>query len=164
MGAFVRKASVPVGSYLLHAGDEAPRGYLACGGVGNRVLHARLFAVIGTMYGPGDGETTFNLPPNNRYLLPADASIGEQVGSDEHSHTIDGHALDENEIPSHVHPGGGGGGPFSAAGGAFGLQVNVSGALLPDTGAVGGGQPHTHGINNASNIPPSVKTLLCIKY
>ena len=40
-----------------------PPGFLHCDGSAiNRTTFAALFAVIGTMYGAGDGSTTFNLP------------------------------------------------------------------------------------------------------
>lgn len=42
---------------------QLPYGYLACDGSAiSRTLYKRLFDVIGTSYGSGDGTTTFNLP------------------------------------------------------------------------------------------------------
>ncbi|WP_343561757.1 phage tail protein [Kiloniella sp. b19] len=53
----------PVGSLSWHAGQTAPEGWLACEGQAvSRTDYAGLFAVIGTVYGSGDGSTTFNLP------------------------------------------------------------------------------------------------------
>ena len=53
----------PCGSYIQHAGDSAPSGFLVCnGGAVSRTTYAKLFSVIGTKYGDGDGSTTFNLP------------------------------------------------------------------------------------------------------
>lgn len=54
---------IPCGSYIQHAGDSAPSGFLVCnGGAISRTTYAKLFSVIGTKYGAGDGSTTFNLP------------------------------------------------------------------------------------------------------
>lgn len=40
-----------------------PYGYLLCNGAAvSRTTYAKLFNVIGTAYGSGDGSTTFNLP------------------------------------------------------------------------------------------------------
>ena len=39
------------------------RGYLLCNGATvNRTTYSRLFSVIGTKYGAGDGSTTFKIP------------------------------------------------------------------------------------------------------
>ena len=41
----------------------APNGYLACEGQAvSRATYSQLFSRLGTMYGAGDGSTTFNLP------------------------------------------------------------------------------------------------------
>lgn len=45
------------------AGTTAPDGWLICDGSAvSRTTYADLFAVIGTTYGAGDGNSTFNLP------------------------------------------------------------------------------------------------------
>ena len=52
-----------VGSIALFAGAELPDGYLLCDGAAlSRTVYAELFSAIGTTWGEGDGETTFNLP------------------------------------------------------------------------------------------------------
>jgi microcystin-dependent protein len=56
-------ASTPAGVVLPYAGSSAPTGYLLCGGQAvDRTTYATLFAVTGTVYGVGDGTTTFNVP------------------------------------------------------------------------------------------------------
>lgn len=53
----------PPGAILQFAGLTAPEGYLLCQGQAvSRAGYARLYAVIGVIYGAGDGSTTFNLP------------------------------------------------------------------------------------------------------
>lgn len=53
----------PTGTVLPFSGNNVPQGYLPCNGSAiSRTTYADLFAVIGTLYGAGDGSTTFNLP------------------------------------------------------------------------------------------------------
>jgi len=55
--------AVPIGSGLAFFGNVVPPGYLLCNGAAvSRTVYAALFAAIGTLYGAGDGATTFNLP------------------------------------------------------------------------------------------------------
>lgn len=52
-----------VGMIFPYAGKDIPAGFLLCNGAAiSRTTYARLFAKIGTLYGTGDGSTTFNLP------------------------------------------------------------------------------------------------------
>ena len=65
----------PTGAIIPFAGNNIPSGYLPCnGGAISRETYADLFAVIGTIYGSGDGSTTFNLPNlnNNSFLEGSD--------------------------------------------------------------------------------------------
>ena len=51
------------GEIVHYAGATAPVGWLKCNGAAvSRSTYAVLFAAIGTLYGAGDGTTTFNLP------------------------------------------------------------------------------------------------------
>lgn len=53
----------PAGLVAPFAGKTAPSGWLKCDGSAvSRTTYAALFAAIGTLYGAGDGSTTFNLP------------------------------------------------------------------------------------------------------
>lgn len=53
----------PVATVVAFAANSAPSGYLLCNGAAvSRTTYAELFAAIGTLYGEGDGSTTFNLP------------------------------------------------------------------------------------------------------
>ena len=63
--AFVRDI-MPAGVIVPFAGTTVPAGYLLCDGSAiSRTTYADLFAAIGTTYGAGDGNTTFNLPNCN---------------------------------------------------------------------------------------------------
>lgn len=54
---------VPTGAVVPFAGSRAPVGYLLCDGSEvSRTDYPYLFDTIGTLYGEGDGLTTFNLP------------------------------------------------------------------------------------------------------
>ena len=54
---------MPTGVILPFGGSTVPEGFLLCNGAAiSRTTYAKLFAAIGTLYGAGDGATTFNLP------------------------------------------------------------------------------------------------------
>jgi Phage Tail Collar Domain len=54
---------VPVGGVLVFTGTLVPTGWLMCNGaLVSRSTYSALFAIIGTMFGVGDGSTTFALP------------------------------------------------------------------------------------------------------
>ena len=54
---------IPAGVIWPYGGTAAPSGFLLCDGSAvSRTTRADLFAAIGTVWGPGDGSTTFNLP------------------------------------------------------------------------------------------------------
>ena len=58
------ESGAPVGSLMPYAGTTPPDGWLICDGSEiSRTTYARLFSVIGTTYGAGDGNSSFNLPP-----------------------------------------------------------------------------------------------------
>lgn len=71
---------VPVGAYITFSDSAAlPTNYLRCDGSAiSRTTYAELFGVIGTIYGVGDGSTTFNLPTiaNTiiKYITPVDST------------------------------------------------------------------------------------------
>jgi microcystin-dependent protein len=61
--AGIWEAAVPVGSITMHGANAAPSGWLECDGAAvSRATYAGLFAAIGTVFGVGDGTTTFNVP------------------------------------------------------------------------------------------------------
>lgn len=88
-------ASTPVATIIEYAGSSIPSDYLLCDGSAvSRTAYAELFAVIGTIYGVGDGSTTFNLPDKKGRVgmgLSGSAdfpSLGYQAGAKNHSHTL----------------------------------------------------------------------------
>lgn len=61
---------IPVGSVFPFAGVTAPEGFLLCNGQEvSRITYSKLYAVLGDIYGSGDGSTTFNLPDYSEVVL-----------------------------------------------------------------------------------------------
>lgn len=63
------------GKIEMYAGAAAPTGFLLCDGSAvSRTTYAALFAVTSTLYGVGDGSTTFNVPDGRgRHFIGAGA-------------------------------------------------------------------------------------------
>ena len=92
--------SEPAGIVMPFAGSVAPQGYLLCDGSAvSRTDYADLFTAIGTVYGAGDGSTTFNIPDlSGRVVLGVSQSHALGTTGGEASHT-----LTEQELPAHSH-------------------------------------------------------------
>jgi len=132
--AAVRLVALPAGSIIQFAASSPPSGYLVCNGSAvSRVTYAALFAAVGTVWGVGDGSTTFNLPDlrgefirgwdNGRGIDPARAFASSQA----------------DELEAHVHsvsP------PSCSSDGGSGLTVSGSTGsetiTAYDTGLTGG--------------------------
>lgn len=99
-----KTSGVPVGTMLEFAGTTPPDKYLLCDGQAvSRTDYAELFAIIGTMYGEGDGTTTFNVPDHkgrSAIGLNTDDSdfdtLGKKGGSKTHTQTTE-------ELATHRH-------------------------------------------------------------
>lgn len=89
-----------VGEIYMYGGNAAPAGFLICDGSAvSRTTFADLFSVIGSTFGDGDGETTFNLPDLTGRVVVG-ASIGNPIGTAGGEET---HVLVVGEMPSHSH-------------------------------------------------------------
>lgn len=95
----------PVGGVMFTADDVAPPGWLLCNGAAvSRTTYAALFALLGTIYGAGDGASTFNLPDlRGRAVIGAgqgvgltNRSLGDLPGAETHTLTV-------AQMPSHAH-------------------------------------------------------------
>jgi len=97
----VQDYPIPVGTIIPVIGiySQYNDGFLICNGQSvSRTNWAKLFAVIGTQFGAGDGSTTFNIP-NLSGAVPkgSNANSGSSAGS--YSGTIN-YTLAETNIPS----------------------------------------------------------------
>lgn len=76
------------GTYMFSAVPMTETGRLLCDGRPvSRTTYATLFAAIGTVYGSGDGTTTFNLPDfQDRFPMGASGtrSVGTEGGEETH--------------------------------------------------------------------------------
>lgn len=101
-------SGIPPGTFIHFGGSAAPTGYLLCDGTAiSRTTYANLFTAIGTLYGAGDGSTTFNLPDGQgRIVISKKASVGaidtvgKVAGSWDHTHSTPNHT---HTIPTHTH-------------------------------------------------------------
>jgi len=127
-------AIYPVGSVSVFAGSTAPSGHLECSGQAvSRTTYSGLFSVVGTVFGIGDGSTTFNVPDLR----------GEFIRGWDHGRLVDtGRALGSaqaDEIESHSHTenvsSGGGVGV-----GVTGVSASGSSASYLSTQATGGAE------------------------
>lgn len=134
---------------------------LLCDGTAvSRTTYADLFAVIGTIYGTGDGSTTFNLP-DFRDNFPVGAgstyTLAAKGGEATHKLTIP-------ELPEHTHPlsqdtgtasGGNSNGPF--------LEPAAAGTTATGpTGGDGSAEP-TSPATAHNNLPPYLAVFIYIK-
>jgi len=174
----------PSGEIIIFAGTSIPNGFLLCNGTAvSRSTYANLFTAIGTLWGSGDGSTTFNLP-NLTGTVPAGVdptssklsgftTIGNSGGAQNvtlstaqlpaHSHAITdpGHAHGVTD-PTHNHTVVGIGGFATTVGGALALGAGSGGSVQTATAAAATGisiNGATTGIttqNTGSGTPTSI--------
>lgn len=116
---------------------SAPTGWLICDGSAvSRTTYAALFAVIGTVFGAGNGSTTFNVPDLRDKFIKGKSSdaIGDTGGSATHT-------LTQAELPT-----------FSSiiefvTPGAGALDIPTGGTENANSASMGGNAPH-------NNLPP----------
>ena len=157
-----------VGQVNFFAMSTAPVGFLKCAGQAvSRTTYAALFTAIGTLYGAGDGATTFNLPDSrgrglvgkddmggsaaNRLTTAGSGVDGATLGAAGGAQT---HTLAGSEIPSHTHS------EVTAVNSVYGWAYgDYSAAALAgsgSTGSYGGGGAH-------NNVQPSLVANIMIK-
>ena len=145
----LNRDTAPTGTVFDFAGATAPPGYLMCDGAWQlRTTYAALFAVIGTIYGAGDGSTSFALPD-----CRGRASIGVGTGSGLTFRALGGaygaerHQLSWNEMPSHVHS------YTQFANGPFNVE---SGSNHPNHSSVGANTGSAGADQSHNNMQPSI--------
>lgn len=149
---------LPIGGITMYGGSTAPSGYLICDGSEvSRTTYSNLFNVIGTTYGAGDGNTTFNLP-NLKGRIPVGFDIndsnfdtlGETGGEKTHTLNID-------EMPSHNHGTAVTDSSMGAPAGNISMVTGYQKTNGYPTGLTGGGQAH-------NNLQPYLVLNYIIKY
>lgn len=91
-----------VGQVIFTAGSTVPSGFLKCNGAEvSRITYAALFTVCGTIYGAGDGSTTFNLPDlRGEFLRGLDDGRGVDSGRALGSWQSDSFKAHTHSVPS----------------------------------------------------------------
>lgn len=142
--------TLPIGSVVQWTSDNFPENWLKCNGQAvSRSEYLELFNILGTLYGAGDGSTTFNLPdlrgrvPVGRISGDSDFdTLGKTGGEKTHTLTI-------AEMPKHNHStsisgtGVGNAIPYLATGGEFwNMGIGRDGMYTFDINNNGDSQPH----------------------
>ena len=143
--------TVPTGSvFWWPSADAAPTGFLLADGTAvSRTVYAKLFGVLGEVYGVGDGSTTFNLPDTRGRMLmgkAAGSELGDTGGGITHTHTQATHTHSQGShthgIDSHTH-----GGATTISGGS---HTHTQGATSNTGSHSHTGVSHTHGASGLS--------------
>lgn len=143
------------GAVLPYSANSIPSGWLVCDGSEvSRTTYAALFGIIGTVWGAGDGSTTFNLPDlRGRTPIGAGTGAGLTARTLGQSLGAETHQLTTGEIPAHVHTYGpnSGGGTTGSAG-----TLRARSITLIDSGSEGSDGAH-------NNMQPSTVVNWIIK-
>ena len=131
------REQAPAGTIAMYASVSAPNGWLlADGSAVSRTTYSKLFSLVSTQYGVGDGSTTFNIPnfkSRNAFGLNvasgSNDTLGETGGYASASMTI-------AQMPAHTHTIQDG-----SAGGGGGIEVNLNqdGGADATSDSTGGG-------------------------
>lgn len=171
----VRAYLEPIGSLKMWPANWQPGGWLSCDGSAlSRTDYPDLFNVLGTIWGAGDGSSTFNLPDlrgmavvHRGGFMPFGGRLGEAA-----------HVLSQDEMPGHNHTGwtdpiGDHVHSYTATrlGGPANVQGGFSGGLQDVGGQTDGAGNHSHtfstdyrGANYGhNNVQPSVGLNIIIK-
>ena len=83
----------PIGGIAAYGGVTIPDGWLLCdGSIVSRELYSDLFKAVGTVFGEGDGSTTFTLPNlSSKFIYGTSdtGTIGDTGGEETHTLTIE---------------------------------------------------------------------------
>ena len=153
--AEIAKRGIPVGSIDYFATSTPPAGYLkADGSEVGRETYPELFTAIGTVFGEGNGDSTFNLPDLMGRFAQGSTIVGKRIkaGLPDHKH-IEGFAG--------VNPNSSYGVATTAPQGNINTQSGTSVSNHPYTSPASLSNP----IYGASDTvqPPALTLLPCIK-
>ena len=94
----------PPGSIIAYTMPTAPIGWLVCDGSAvNRVDYRALFDVIGTTFGEGDGEFTFNLPDYRGAFLRGTGTAPNEINSGPDINSAQADAIKEHNHDATVY-------------------------------------------------------------
>jgi microcystin-dependent protein len=156
---------VPPGAVMPFASAVTPSGWLAANGAAvSRTTYAALFNAIGTLYGVGDGSTTFNLPDLRGYFVrgsgtnsdgTAAGTFGQKQADDFKSHNHGGTASGSASVSWPAAPDDGKfGGDSIGNDRTFGSNRSFSGTASVTITAQGGNETR----------PKNIALLYCIKF
>lgn len=141
----------PIGSVKMYAGESQPSKWLICDGSAvSRNTYAKLFAVIGTRYGAGDGVNTFNLPDFSGRTAIGVATTHElaETGGSETVTLTDAQIAHGHSFTNPT---------YKATGGAVAEKAAFN------TGGMSANATHTHkdGVNENSKFAASAGNATC---
>lgn len=138
----------PVGTIGHFSMDSDPAGWIfANGDAISRTDYADLFAAIGTLYGAGDGSTTFNLPDYRGYFLRGRGTNSDGTAA---ANFADKQA---DEIKSHTHT-------YTRANSTVGVVTDSTDLYL--NGTTGG--IATGATGGSETRPKNIAVRICIKF
>ncbi len=177
----LRRLCAPAGEIRMWGGNHIPDGFLHCNGQAvNRTTYADLFAAIGTTHGSGNGSTTFNVPDiRDKFIIGSSNTreVGETGGAFTKTHTSEGTAITEAQMPSHRHALAQDAAGTQSVGTnsriarltnanndfSYSLYRSNSGNDVGVTGNKGGGATHCHTITDMDVTPPYIAMIYIIK-
>ena len=142
-GSRLNKLATPKAGFIYPlASSVVPKGFLLCDGSEySRTEYPELFAAIGTIYGAGDGSTTFNVP-NLETRVPVGKgtgyALGASGGEEKHTLTVEEMPSHDHYLPMYVSTGN------SKPGASVGYSENCGGTQWATSGYVGNSQPHNN--------------------
>jgi len=163
---FVINNGVPAGTVIYYAKSTPPAGFLKANGAQvSRSAYAALFAVIGTLYGAGDGSTTFNVPDLRGEFI---RGLDEWRGADpDYSRGIGSWQGQSNQAHNHAMFSSGAGSVWGIGPGQYVSETMTAGSTDSEyVLSTNGGYP-TEGITATEGNearPRNVALLACIKY
>ncbi len=176
-------SKLPSGMLAPFAGSAAPAGWLLCyGQTVSRTTYADLFAAIGTVYGAGDGSTTFALPDlrgrvaagkddmggtsANRLVETGTGSPGINGDTLGATGGSDRHQLTTAQIPLHGHPTqvSSNSGSASTPTGGMMLATNSSASRTAHSGPAGNSVGEQVGGAGGDQAHPNVQPTIVLNY
>ena len=147
------------GYVLSFATSTVPTGFLECNGTTiSRTTYAELFAVIGTVYGVGDGSTTFTIPDlRGEFIRGFDNSRGIDSGR-----AIGSYQAGANEAHKHT----GGINIYDNISNGYGA-VDIGNTAYPADwvgGTVNSYRAWTDTVGGSEARPRNIAMMYCIKY